>query len=509
MMKHRVFTWLATLSLGTSVLLAGEIRKVSIPDTDLKEHISFLASDALEGREAGSRGGLAAGKYIVQRFKANELVPAGDGKSYFQGFEGRCRNILGLWEGSDPELAKQVVVLGAHYDHVGYGNKSNSFGPIGRIHNGADDNASGTSAVLELVDAITALPQRPKRSLLFVLWDKEEAGLNGSEHWVNNPTIDLDRVKINVNLDMLGRMKDRTLEVYGARTAVGLRNLISLQNDPTDLVLDFTWDPTDNSDHASFWGKDIPAIMFHTGLHQDYHRPSDDVEKINFKGLKAVTELTYRVVLDLADRPTLPGYRAAAESENSLKQLAREGRQLPQLPPRFGIGWQENDNQPGLLIAEVTADSAAAKAGIQAGDRLLRFGGEVVQDTERLKRLVWAAPAEVQVTLLPVGATEPVSKTLELPGKPIRLGFSCYEDGAELGTVVVSRIIHGTPAEQAGLEVQDRIYRLNGKPFARMEDLTAQFKSLSGRTTFDIERDGRLKTVELDIIPREVFEPAE
>ena len=150
----------------------------SVTTDELRKHVEFLADDTLEGREAGSRGGQAAATYLTKEFARQGLGTAGENQSYFQGFNGSCRNILGMLEGSDPKLKEQVILLGAHYDHVGYGRRGNSYGPFGYIHNGADDNASGVSGLLEIIDAIKQLPQPPKRSILFVLWDAEEVTIS-------------------------------------------------------------------------------------------------------------------------------------------------------------------------------------------------------------------------------------------------------------------------------------------------------------------------------------------
>jgi Zn-dependent M28 family amino/carboxypeptidase len=173
---------------------------------------------------------MAAGNYLAKAFSAAGLTPAGENGSYFQGFNGNCRNILGIVAGSDAALKQEVIAIGAHYDHVGYGRNGNSFGPIGYIHNGADDNASGTAAILEMIDAIKRLPTPPKRSLLFVLWDAEEDGLIGSRHWIARPTIPLARVKLYINLDMVGRLKNDRVEVYGSRTLAGSRRLLAEEN---------------------------------------------------------------------------------------------------------------------------------------------------------------------------------------------------------------------------------------------------------------------------------------
>ncbi|MCA9125393.1 MAG: M20/M25/M40 family metallo-hydrolase, partial [Planctomycetales bacterium] len=181
------------------------------------------------------------------------------------------RNLLGLIPGGD--LQDEYVLIGAHYDHVGYGTPRNSNGPIGLIHNGADDNASGTAAVLEVIEAMANAQIQPRRSIIVALWDGEEKGLLGSEHWAEQPTIPLDQLKCVINMDMIGRLHSQQLEVSGTRSMAGLRRLVAEANYPGDLTLRFPWKVEENSDHHSFFRRSIPFLMFHTGLHDDYHRP--------------------------------------------------------------------------------------------------------------------------------------------------------------------------------------------------------------------------------------------
>ena len=143
------------------------------------------------------------------------IQPAAPDGDYFQPFLPESRNILVRLPGSDPDLKREYVVIGAHYDHVGRGNSRNSRGPIGQIHNGADDNASGTSALLELVDAFCSLDVAPKRSLLFVFWDGEEQGLLGSQYWISAPTVPLEQIRLVINIDMIGRLRDNRADVFG------------------------------------------------------------------------------------------------------------------------------------------------------------------------------------------------------------------------------------------------------------------------------------------------------
>lgn len=191
----------------------------SITKDELKTYVDVLADDTLEGRETGSRGGRAAANYLFKAFEKLGAAPAGDGGTYFQSFNAASRNVVAIVEGSNARLKDQAIVIGAHYDHVGYGNARNSYGPTGYIHNGADDNASGVAGLLEVLDAVKTLPTPPRRSILFACWDAEEGGLHGSRHWVSKPTVPISQVVLDINMDMIGRMKNGHLEILGSRTA--------------------------------------------------------------------------------------------------------------------------------------------------------------------------------------------------------------------------------------------------------------------------------------------------
>jgi Zn-dependent M28 family amino/carboxypeptidase len=310
----------------------------SIHVGELKQHVDYLASDDLEGREAGAAGGQTAGDYLIQLLQENGVQGAGDAGSYVQEFGNGYRNILGWIEGADPELKHQYVLVGAHYDHVGYGTQRNSFGPIGHVHNGADDNASGSSGLAEVMQAFALLPTPPKRSILFVWWDAEEKGMLGSKHWAAHPTIDLENLTCVFNMDMIGRLRNERIEVYGVRTGYRFRQLVSRENVQPKLAIDFIWDTKANSDHYPFFRREIPFLMLHTGLHDDYHRPRDDADKINGDGMQLVARLLFRLVLTMADRPGCPrvpygvavriGRHARAAGASPTGPPAPTGRQL-------------------------------------------------------------------------------------------------------------------------------------------------------------------------------------
>jgi Zn-dependent M28 family amino/carboxypeptidase len=474
----------------------------SITADELSNYVGALADDTFEGREAGSRGNRAAAGYIVDRLQKLGLHGGAEKGGYFQTF-GSYRNILARIDGSDPALAKEVIVIGAHYDHVGYGNNRNSYGPIGRIHNGADDNASGVAGLLEVIDAVVQLSEPPKRTIVFAFWDGEEKGLLGSQHWVDHPTIELSRVKLLVNIDMIGRMRKDSIQVFGSRTMPGLRRIVSRQNS-ADLALDFTWQIRPDSDHHSFFARSIPFIMPFTGIHEDYHRPSDDAEKINVAGLAQISQLIFKVLVDLADAPSLAPFRAASRSDSPWSDLARSRALL--LPPgRLGVRWDEaiSAQNGQIVVASVTPDSAAARAGVQVGDRFLKFAGRDVNGADTFRLLVLAAENPVPAMVERKGADAPVDITLELTGGPTRLGISWRTDEAEPGTVIINRVIPGSAAALAGVRVGDRVYSVNGQSFADAEEFRRLAASAPAPVALETERSGRVRNVELPVVDLE------
>jgi len=274
MIKRLTFILILTISYGVAQgteLATLHRAAASITASELQSHVNVLADDSFEGRESGTRGGRAAGMYLLKQLEQRGLRGGGDDAGYFQSFGEGYRNVLGFLEGSDPDLKNQFIVVSAHYDHVGYGSRRNSYGPFGYVHNGADDNASGTAGILETVDACLAMPSPPKRSILFAFWDGEEKGLLGSKHWVEHPTIDLANVAFMINVDMIGRMQNQQMEVFGSRTAPGLRRLVSEINHGSNVSLKFNWELKANSDHHSFISHHIPALMFHTQAEPGRH----------------------------------------------------------------------------------------------------------------------------------------------------------------------------------------------------------------------------------------------
>ncbi|MBX9790703.1 MAG: M20/M25/M40 family metallo-hydrolase [Pirellulales bacterium] len=469
----------------------------SIQREDLRRHVLVLADDTYEGREAGSRGGRAAGGYLHNKFQEFKLAPAGARGSYYQTFNNGFRNVLGMIEGSDPAFKNEVILVGAHYDHVGYGTLQNSFGPTGRIHNGADDNASGTATLVELVEAFVAMGAPPRRTILFALWDGEEKGLLGSKHWLSAPTIPVSRIKLAANLDMVGRLRNR-LEVLGTRTTYDLRRKVSLANRDVGLKLDFTWELKEDSDHWSFYERGMPILMFHTGLHDQYHRPSDDVEHIEFDGMRQITELLFRTVVEVANEEQVPGFRSYARRESSFDRRRIE-QPLSTLPPRLGARMQV-EPAGSITISGVEPGSAAARTGLLAGDRLIRLGGAEVTDLPSVRKRIWAAINPLEIEVLRGDATEPTRLSVTLDGAPVRVGLTWRGDDATPGGVILSRVIAGTAASEAGLKVNDRIYAVNGQSFHGQEEFLQLLKTAGDEVELVFERQGMVGTARLMLL---------
>jgi len=400
---HRRFL-LAPLSALIFVSAAGAVDEValrtasdSITAAELQEHVATLADDVFEGRAVGTRGGRAAAQYIVKQLRASWLTPAGTEDGYFQPCGRGGRNILVLLSGSDPRVNDQYVLVGAHYDHVGDGRMGHAFGPIGNIYNGADDNASGCAAVLETIEALSVSHLDTRRSVLFAFWDGEEMGMVGSNHWFDAPTIPPSAVRLAINLDMVGRLRDGRLEVHGTRTGYGLRRFLSHANDKS-MWLDFSWELAANSDHWPFVEHQIPIVLLHTGLHEDYHRPNDDIDKINRAGLQSVTRYLLDTVVAAADADRLPAYRPARRVESLAAQQSREqhdasiahGDWPGAQPPRLGISWRTDEAEPGsVYLTYVAARSPAAAAGLAVDDRIYAVNGQSFADANDFRDVLF------------------------------------------------------------------------------------------------------------------------
>jgi len=269
---------------------------------ELQMHLGWLADRPQEGRCAGTEGGHRAGDYLMMQLALLGIEPAGTNAGYMQGFrftddDPQYQNVLGIIRGGDPDLADEYIMICAHYDHVGIID--------GEIYPGANDNASGTSMILELAESFQKLEPRPKRSILVAFWDAEEKGLLGSRHFVDNPTVPLKQIKIALNFDMVGTLQNNRFELFGSHTVTGFREMVLQLIKPEDPDIEFSNEYMLASDHSSLSAKRIPAVMFFTGLNCPYHIPGDNFDIINFEGMKQIADLAFRMIFHLTDSDDL------------------------------------------------------------------------------------------------------------------------------------------------------------------------------------------------------------
>lgn len=288
-------------------------------------------------------------------------------------------NVIGILPGDDPRLRDEAIVVGAHYDHLGQGGEG-SLAPdeVGQVHHGADDNASGTAAVLALARGFAASGPRP-RTLVFATFSGEELGLLGSAHYVKQPPFPLERSVLMVNFDMVGRLREHRLYVGGVDSGTGLRAVVNDAAQGLGLALELRPSPFAPSDHTSFYAAGRPVLFLFTGAHADYHRPSDTWDKINAPGLATVATMAARVVDTVARTPTPPAWVKVDAPAGGVRG-GGYGAYFGVIPD-FGGG--EGPPQ-GVRITGVRPGSPAERAGVRGGDVIVRFGGVDVKTLEDL-----------------------------------------------------------------------------------------------------------------------------
>ena len=291
---------------------------------------------------------------------------------------GRAWNVIGLLRGTDPALRAQAVVVGAHYDHLGHGGET-SLAPerYGEVHPGADDNASGTAGVIGLARRFAA-EGAARRTIVFVAFAGEEMGLLGSSHYVRAPAIPLDHTVAMLNMDMIGRLRDDTLYVFGVDTGKEFREVLDAANRDVGLRFKLSGDGYGPSDHSPFYGKDLPVLFFFTGPHPDYHRPTDTVDTLNGPGLSRVVRLVAGVLHRVAEG-SAPVTFARVERSTPSRPSAARGQGYG---PYFGLVPEFGQPDDGVRLNGVLAGSPAEKAGLRAGDLIVRFDGRAVRNLE-------------------------------------------------------------------------------------------------------------------------------
>ena len=358
-------------------------REVAVVAGELRADVETLASEAFGGRETGTEGEQQAAEWLSESFARFGLTPKGDSAA-FQTFRYKPhppmqmhgdttkqlgmalvkeivgQNVLYHLDGSNPVKAKPTGVVGAHYDHLGYGDENSLFRGEPTIHFGADDNASGVAVMLELAERFAQSPTED--NLFFAGFSGEEKGLWGSNQFCETPTIPLESIRYMINMDMVGRLRGDTLAVYGTGTTPEWMNLLEACNEEGFILV-----PSESgvgpSDHTSFYLEDIPVLHFFTGQHPDYHRPTDTADKLNYEGMARIANFIERLMRTLDATPELP-FTATADQDNE---------STPSFKVTLGVVPDYLYSGEGMRIDGLTEGRPASNAGMQRGDIVVKI----------------------------------------------------------------------------------------------------------------------------------------
>ena len=366
------------MSLSVLLLTLMGCANQPVPENNLKADVEFLASDELQGRQTGSEGEKKAADYIAQRFDDLGLEEKGT-NGYFQDFkftpktdphseasfteseDSRTvigRNVLGYIDNK----AERTIVIGAHYDHLGYGDLGGSLfrGEEKEIHNGADDNASGVAVMLNL--AYRLRDHNKNNNYLFMAFSGEELGLLGSNFFVKNSTVPVDKINYMFNMDMVGRLSnEKTLAIYGTGTSPLFKQTVMSNNETFKIIENESG--VGPSDHTSFYLGDIPVLHFFTGQHSDYHKPTDDADKLNYEGMQLISDYIFTLISDLDNNGKL-----------AFRKTASDETETPRFKVTLGVIPDYLFDGEGMRIDGVSEDKPAQKAGLQKGDVVVALG---------------------------------------------------------------------------------------------------------------------------------------
>ena len=372
------------VSLLVFFLTLAACKQEYTPENKIKEDVVFLADDKLEGRGTGTEGEKIAADYIAERFESIGLEGKGT-NGFFQDFTFTPkkdphsevkysetnsdstitgRNILAYLDNK----AEKTIVIGAHYDHLGYGDRGGSLyrGEEKQIHNGADDNASGVALMLNLASKLKETNKN--NNYLFMAFSGEEMGLLGSNYFVKNTTLPIESINYMLNMDMVGRLKaDSTLAVYGTGTSPIFKQTVSANNEYFKIVEHESG--VGPSDHTSFYLNDSPVLHFFTGQHDDYHKPTDDSEKLNYDGMNLISDYIYTIISDLDDNGDIV-----------FRKTKNEEKDTPRFKVTLGVVPDYLYTDGGMRIDGVSEDKPAQKAGLIKGDIVIQLGDHEVKD---------------------------------------------------------------------------------------------------------------------------------
>lgn len=389
---HRSIALLCWAALSVPAAPAFAQRAAPAPHPSILDDIRYLADDRLGGRLTGSPGADTAAAYLARRFADVGLQPAPAG--WFQLFTispdaptARAadvggsvgRNVIGVLPGRDPVLRNESIIIGAHYDHLGGGGYGALDAPdsTGKVHNGADDNASGAAALIHIAETLAAAP--PARTVIFIAFSGEELGLFGSAYYVKHPVYPLANTLAMINLDMVGRLRNQRLIVYGTATAREFPALLDSLNTPARFDLRSQGDGYGPSDQSSFFAARRPVLHLFTDLHADYHRTTDDWQKINAPGEAEVVDFAARLATALGNRPEPLTFvdQAPPQAHAGVAVTPGYGAYLGTIPDM-------TDSPGGVQLSGVRAGSPADQAGLRAGDIITRIGTHDVPDLQAM-----------------------------------------------------------------------------------------------------------------------------
>lgn len=428
-MKRQFFSVLLLLSLA----LAASAQTAQVAHSDavqqnLRTKIAYLASDKLEGRRTGEPGATKAADYIAKQFAKLKLKPGmhdANGKAtYLQPFPGKAAapdksvtgyNVIGILDGTDKQLKNEAIVIGAHYDHLGHGGDGSLAVNSTDIHHGADDNASGTAAIIELARQF-AKEKKNKRTIIFIAFSGEEEGLFGSKYYVNNPVFPIENTIAMINLDMVGRLKDDKLTIGGIGTASEWKELVSAKDRVTFethngtpnttfsgsmniFTLQLNEDGFGPSDHSSFYTKKVPVLFFFTGTHLDYHKPSDTADKINYEGEEKVINYVTSIARSIDQNPMKPTYTVA-------KSPTPTGGGRAGISITLGTIPSYTDSTDGMVIDGVRDASPAARAGLKANDKIVKLAGKGINNVQDYTRVLGEMKADVEYEIVIIRGAE-------------------------------------------------------------------------------------------------------
>ncbi len=345
---------LAILKGAVAVIFINSDTSVEDPTGDWKNHITPVSILVLFAK--GHAANVLKDSVITNCTMGAEIIR----------IEKHGHNVIGYIDNK----ATNTVVIGAHYDHLGYGDEGSLYRGEKAIHNGADDNASGTAALIELASFVKGTKLK-KSNYMFIAFSGEEKGLLGSNYFVKHPTIDLKNVSYMINMDMLGRLKtdEKTLIINGTGTSDMWKSVID-STKPDDLKIKESDSGVGPSDHTSFYLQDIPVLHFFSGTHSDYHKPSDDEDKINYSGETEIVHMIEKILVRLDNSPKLPFSKTKNDSNED----------APRFKVTLGVVPDYAFDGEGMRIDGVTDGKPASKAGLQPGDVVIQLGENRVVD---------------------------------------------------------------------------------------------------------------------------------